>query len=713
MVRRIVQTFAAYATVASIVAALAGAAIAAPAEHSIAEPANVTPYTVASPVSSALKPALAAHSNAATVGPQPCTGNDTISSAQAYYGFGYLANQVAQAYDLDPFYAQGDEGAGQTIALLELEPNSATDIDDYQGCYGTHATVNYIPIDGGVSGSGIDTTDPGSGEAALDIEQIIGIAPAATIDVYQAPNTANGVLDAYQAMASNPAVTIISTSWGACETGNPLAELETATLDSAAQSGISIFAAAGDNGSTDCGTSTPAVDDPASDPYVTGVGGTTMPNLNAVSQQFAWNGSSIDNGVTGGGFSSLWGEPTWQQAAAVGAESRAASAGELSCPAAAGGGYCRAVPDVSADADPYTGYIIYLTQEVTDPSTGTTSPQLTAVPWGGTSAAAPLWAAITALINASPDCGGTNLGFLNPLLYQVAVKGMPGLTDITSGNNDNTADSPTGYFTAGQGYDPVTGLGTPLGAPLGQSLCAEADTLTLDAPASEASSYGQPVNVTGISATDAQGHALTYTATGLPAGLAINANTGAITGTPTANTTATVRVTVTAANNNATKTTIIPWTVTGAPTTSTTPSPGPSTGSTGSGQQGGGGAGVTKAPARRVLHLSRRYHGHTIKVTVTVTITGTSTRPHVVVSYTDKRGRARDRLTLAQLELRPAASIANGKTHRVAHVTVLKRSRRTGATLAVTLTAAQAKRGVQLAVSYGTAAPNLIPIRPV
>jgi hypothetical protein len=297
------------------------------------------------------------------------------------------------------------------------------------------------------------------------------------------------------------------------------------------------------------------------------------------------------------------------------------------------------------------------------------------------------------------------------LLYQVAVKGMPGLTDITSGNNDNTADSPTGYFTAGQGYDPVTGLGTPLGATLAQSLCAEADTLTLNAPSSEANSYGQAVNVTGINATDAQHHALTYTATGLPAGLSINATTGAITGSPTANTNATVRVTVTAADNNATKTAIIPWTVTGAPSTTTTPSPGTSTESTGSGQEGGGGTGATTNPVRRVLHLVRRYHGHTVKLTVT--ITGTGSHPHLVVSYTDKRGRAHDRLTLAQLELRPAARAAAGKTHRVARATVLKRSRKTGATLVVTLTAAQVERGVQLALSYGSAATDLIAIRPV
>ena len=669
------------------------AAAAGPVVHPIGVPAAVTPY----PVSHHAAPMLRARSSAATTGPTPCTGSGTISAAQAYYGFGYLANQVAQAYNLTAYYQQGDEGQGQTIAVLELEGDKATDIDAYQGCYGTSATVNYIAVDGGVNGTGVDTTDPGSGEAALDIEQIIGLAPQATIDVYQAPNTVSGVLDAYQAMVSNPNVTIISTSWGACETGNPLAALENPIFASAAQKGISVFAAAGDNGSTDCGTSAPAVDDPASDPYVTGVGGTTMPNISDTTQQFAWNGSSISNGATGGGFSTLWDEPTWQQAATVSAQAAAATAGELGCPAASTGGYCRAVPDISANADPYTGYIIYLTQDVTDPSTGTTSPQLTAVPWGGTSAAAPLWAALTALINASPDCNGHNLGFLNPLLYQASVTGMPGLTDITSGNNDNSVDNPTAYFTAARGYDPVTGLGTPLAGSLGKSLCAAADTLTLSTPGAQNSSYGQPVSVTSISATDAQGHALTYTATGLPAGLSIDPTTGAISGTPSANAAATVRVTVTAADNGATKTNIIPWTVTGAPSPVTTTAPTTTTPAGGSGQAQTG-VSSTQQAQPKVLHVTRRYLGHTLHITLT--ITGQGSHRHLLVSYTDQRGRSRHRLVLVQLEERPQAHAGRRQGSAKGRGTVLAHARRAKGRMGVRLTAARAARGLELHVSY-------------
>ncbi len=680
----------------------------APAAHPIAEPAPVTPY----PIGGAAPAARRAHAAAAstTAGPQPCTGPGTISAAQTSYGFGYLANQIAQAYQLTPLYQQGDLGQGQTIALLELEPNSANDIAAYQGCYQTHTTVNYIPVDRGVNGTGTDTTDPGSGEAALDIEQIIGLALRATIDVYQAPNTANGILDAYQAMVNNPATTIISTSWGACETGNTLPTLEAPIFASAAQHGISTFAAAGDSGSTDCGTSALAVDDPASQPDVTGVGGTTLPNIAAPGGQFAWNSSSMSAGVTGGGFSAIWAEPTWQQAAAAPAQTSAAAAGQLSCPAAASGGYCRGVPDISANADPYTGYIIYLTQNVTNPTTNTTSPELTASPWGGTSAAAPLWAAVTALINASPACNAHNLGPMNPLLYQAAVKGMPGLTNITSGNNDNTADNPLAYFTAGRGYSPVTGLGTPVAATLAKSLCAAADTLTLNTPASQSSSYGQPVNVSTITANDAQGHSVTYTATGLPAGLAIDPSTGSITGTPTANATASVRVTVTAADNDATQTRVIPWTVTGAPatttttapTTTTTPTTTPpaSTTTTGGGQGGGGGAPV--APPVRVIHITRRYHGHTIQITMTITTR--RDRRQLQVTYSTQARRVR----LVQLLTgRPLAYTAT-RRDRDARPVVLKRAHAASGRLNVALTPARASLGLAIAVQYASGARDLI-----
>ena len=111
-----------------------------------------------------------------TGGPQPCP---TASGVRRRAGV-YTADQLASAYNFSGLYRAGDEGAGVTVALVEFEPNLPSDISAYQACYGTNTNVNYIPVDGG-AGSG-----PGSGEAAVDIEDIIGLAPKATIDVFQA-----------------------------------------------------------------------------------------------------------------------------------------------------------------------------------------------------------------------------------------------------------------------------------------------------------------------------------------------------------------------------------------------------------------------------------------------------------------------------------------------------------------------------------------------
>jgi subtilase family serine protease len=110
-----------------------------------------------------------------TAGPTPCTAASGIAK---YYG-SYTADQLASYYGFDPLYSLGDFGQGVSVALVEFEPDLSSDIAAYQACYGTNATVNYIDVDGG-AGSGA-----GSGEAALDIEDVIGLAPEATIDVQE------------------------------------------------------------------------------------------------------------------------------------------------------------------------------------------------------------------------------------------------------------------------------------------------------------------------------------------------------------------------------------------------------------------------------------------------------------------------------------------------------------------------------------------------
>ena len=129
----------------------------------------------------AVRPRARAH--VVTGGPQPCAG---VQAAQAGQG-GFTTDQIASAYGLSGLYLTGDQGAGQTIILYELEPYDPDDIAAFQACYGTHAQIANIPVDGG-AGDG-----PGAGEAALDIEQAIGFAPGANIVVYEGPNsTATG-----------------------------------------------------------------------------------------------------------------------------------------------------------------------------------------------------------------------------------------------------------------------------------------------------------------------------------------------------------------------------------------------------------------------------------------------------------------------------------------------------------------------------------------
>ena len=109
-----------------------------------------------------------------------------LSSWTTKISFTRVADQIASAYGFPALYRAGDQGAGQTVALYELEPNLTSDIAAYQACYGTGASVSYVPVDGGV-GSGA-----GTGEAALDIENVIGLAPRANVIVYQGPNSNSG-----------------------------------------------------------------------------------------------------------------------------------------------------------------------------------------------------------------------------------------------------------------------------------------------------------------------------------------------------------------------------------------------------------------------------------------------------------------------------------------------------------------------------------------
>jgi Pro-kumamolisin, activation domain/IPT/TIG domain/Subtilase family len=388
----------------------------------------------------------------ATTGPQPCAA--ASSTAQEYGS--YTANQLASYYAMPPLYQAGDFGQGVHVALAEFEPDSPADISAYAACYGLHTAVSYTLVNGG-AGSG-----SGSGEAALDIEDVMGLAPDVTIGVYQAPNGGDtDTYDLYSAIVNADADQVVSTSWGLCEldSDSPLIISEDDLFAQAATQGQTVFASAGDSGSTDCygdGSSNGAnlsVDDPASQPYVVGVGGTSIGSTS----ENVWNDSSVTEGAGGGGLSAAWCMPAYQDQTAIPGLISSYSQTAASCTTVP---YVRQVPDVSADADPYTGYVIHLDGAWQGG-------------WGGTSAATPLWAAVAALTDASPFCSDYSSGDAGVRpegLYQVAAtdhsyiySSGEGLYDVTAGENDYT---PSGYcgglYPATSGYDLASGLGTPL-----------------------------------------------------------------------------------------------------------------------------------------------------------------------------------------------------------------------------------------------------------
>jgi hypothetical protein len=393
-------------------------------------------------------------------GPTPCPAT---SGAAAFFG-SYTADQLAGAYGFTSAYANNHLGSGVTVGLVELANWNDSDITGYESCYGISTTINRIVVDGGGS------IGPASGEAVLDIEVIAGLAPQVTVNAYEAPANLTGWFDAYAGLVNDDTSSVISTSWGLCESlqSGPFALASFDQFAAMALQGQSFFAASGDSGSEACFRANTshqelAVQDPASQPYVTGVGGTTLANLTPT--EAAWNENAVVTqgrpaGSGGGGLSVLWPRPSYQTGPGV---TSALSNGK------------REVPDVSASADPLFGYTIYCPSLGTSMSGGCpddTNFGLTDVGWtaaGGTSAAAPLWAAFSAL---SVQTAGHRIGFLNPSLYALAAAHPADFNDISHGiacpvpgcpygaNNDYTGTG-AGRYPVTAAYDMATGLGTP------------------------------------------------------------------------------------------------------------------------------------------------------------------------------------------------------------------------------------------------------------
>jgi kumamolisin len=346
----------------------------------------------------------------------------------------YTPPQVADFYQ----FPAGTDGTGQTLAILEFGGGFASsDLDSYfSGLSIATPSVTAASVDGAVNEPG-QAPQGADGEVLLDIEVAGSVAPKAAQIVYFAPNTDQGFVDAVStAVHASPTPTAVSISWGESEdawTAQARTSLDDAISDAAAL-GITVTVAAGDNGSSD-GVSDGAshTDFPASSPHALACGGTSVQGdaaTGAITSETVWNDGS-GGGATGGGVSDVFPVPSWQATAGV--------------PVRAGGGSTagRGVPDVAGDADPDTGYQVLVDGQ--------------SMVVGGTSAVAPLWAALVCRL---AQATGKSFGLIQPLLYAGITPGtdVAGFHDITSGNN--------GAYSAGPGWDACTGLGSPDGTAL-------------------------------------------------------------------------------------------------------------------------------------------------------------------------------------------------------------------------------------------------------
>ena len=401
-------------------------------EHSMLVHAHTAAGGAATPGPS---PAVVAHVGT----PQACPA----AQGQAFGG-SYTSTQMSSIFGLDQLFGQGRTGVGQSIAIVEFEQYLASDFSTFQSCYGLSNPIRNVIVDGGPGGPA-----QGMGEAALDTELTAVNAPSASLVVYEAPNDNDvAAMDLFDKIASDDSSQVVTTSWGNCETfAASDIQPESQVFARMALQGQTVVAASGDSGSEDCyPTSTQlAVDDPGSQPDVLSIGGTSLTSPSA-SSQVVWNDcfnylahvnmagcADQATGAGGGGYSTEWPANPGQPASGP------------ACTRA--GGSCRAVPDISYPADPSDGGVVAYS-----------SAQHGWSAFGGTSVAAPTNAGLVA--DTNQGCFSP-LGRVGPTLYVAAGASASNFTDVTNGNNDLT-DSHGGAFPAGPGFDPASGLGSPV-----------------------------------------------------------------------------------------------------------------------------------------------------------------------------------------------------------------------------------------------------------
>ena len=391
---------------------------------------NVTPLVPALGVPTPLGPAAAPSATCVSLGTEltPC--------------------QVWEAYNMTSLISVGTNGSGFRMAVVdayssgEPQPKLETDLALFAASSGiTSGPVNYLYPDPAPGTLNSSSNPNWNLEDAVDLEWARAAAPGATINMTFSPNAGPGLYEAVDWLVAHQAADVISMSWGEPDVGvfnaftTPCSAACNASTDGsygilspvlefAAAEGISVFAASGDCGAAD-GTSGVSTNYPASDPDVTGVGGTTLTvtgNGTYVSE-VGWDGNAtgaqspgcMNQGGSGGGYSPFP-RPGWQ----------------AGLPVATTG---RGVPDIALDAN--------------TPALLVFDGNLSAV--RGTSLATPIWAGIATIAD---QYAGARLGSLDPSLYALAAgtNHSTDFHDVLSGNNG---------YSAGPGWDPVTGLGSP------------------------------------------------------------------------------------------------------------------------------------------------------------------------------------------------------------------------------------------------------------
>ncbi|MCL4306888.1 MAG: S8 family serine peptidase [Candidatus Thermoplasmatota archaeon] len=341
--------------------------------------------------------------------------------------YAFVPSQIASAYNFTWEYRSGYTGSGITIGIVDAygDPNLAYDLKAFDELNGLPPANLSVAYPEGQPGNGTYNASWAL-ETATDVEWAHAMAPNATILLYIAPSAITQTLQfAVSDMVDSSSVNIISLSWG-----NPEIQLTQREIGVYSQiyreaylKGITVVAATGDSGSDYYGangTGIPTVNFPSSDPYVTAVGGTSLSLFDGKYSQTAWGGLYEGQSFgSGGGYSRFFSTPYWQSAPGFNSTERG-------------------TPDVSLDANQYTGMIVVVRGKQYEA--------------GGTSIATPIWAAAAAIMDQATH---RNLGFLNPLLYQISR------TPLYNSSFEQIRTGTNGAYSAAPGWNPVTGLGTP------------------------------------------------------------------------------------------------------------------------------------------------------------------------------------------------------------------------------------------------------------